>query len=61
MFIVIGILLFLAWIAACFFWAIGHLLTWALFLLAILFIIIHFILAFRRRSTGKDEPGKSQI
>lgn len=50
MFVVIGILFFLAWLASFFFFTIGHIFTYALLFLAILFIVIHFIMVYRRRS-----------
>lgn len=61
MFLVVGILFFLAWLAAFFFFAIAHVITYIFLLIAIILIIIHFILAFRRRTRGKDEPGKTQV
>ena len=54
MFIVIGILFFLAWLASFFFFVIGHIATYTLLFLAILSIVIHFILVSRRRSAGKE-------
>lgn len=51
MFVVIGIILFLAWLASYFFYTVGYAVTYALLFLAILSIIIHFVLAYRRRST----------
>jgi hypothetical protein len=55
MFIVIGILFFLAWLATFFFFVIGHILTYIFLFLAIIFIIVHFVLMFRRRSAGRTE------
>ena len=55
MFVVIGILFFLAWLASFFFFVIGHLLAYALLFLAIIFIIVHFILRFRRRIAGRSQ------
>ena len=55
MFIVIGILFFLAWLASFFFFFIAHIFTYLFLLLAIAFIIVHFILMFRRRIAGRSQ------
>ncbi len=49
-FLVIGIIFFLAWLASFFFFTIAHIATYVLLFLAIISIIIHFILMYRRRS-----------
>ena len=55
MFIVIGILFFLAWLATFFFFVIGHIFTYIFLFLAILFIVLHFVRMFRRRSAGRTQ------
>ncbi len=55
MFIVIGILFFLAWLASFFFFVIGHVFVYLFLFLAIISIVIHFILMFRRRSIGRSQ------
>ena len=56
MFIVIGILFLLAWIAAFFFFAIAHIIAFIFLFLAIIFLIAHFIAMYRRRSAGRSQP-----
>lgn len=55
MFLIIGILLFLAWLASFFFYVIGHIATYTLLFLAIIAIIIHFVLMYRRRSADRTQ------
>ncbi len=55
MFIIIGILFFLAWLASFFFFVIGHIAAYTLLFLAIISIIVHFILMYRRRSAGRSQ------
>lgn len=53
MFLWIGILLFLAWLAAFFFFHIALVIVYVLLGLAILAIIAHFIQMFRLRGAGR--------
>jgi hypothetical protein len=55
MFLVIGILFFLAWLATFFFFTIGHVFTYIFLFVWIISIIIHFVLLYRRRSSGRDQ------
>lgn len=55
MFLVIGILFFLAWLASYFVLYIGHIFTYAFLIIAIILIILHFVMMFRRRGQGKSE------
>lgn len=54
-FLIIGIIFFLAWLASFFFFVIGHIATYTLLFLAIISVIVHFILMYRKRSTGRTQ------
>jgi hypothetical protein len=55
MFIVIGILFFVAWLASYFF-LISRYITYGLLVLAGVFIVIHFVMQARQRSKGEPLP-----
>jgi hypothetical protein len=54
MYIVIGILFFVAWLASYFF-LISRFITYSLLFLAGVFIVIHFVMQARRRSKGEPQ------
>jgi hypothetical protein len=55
MFLAIGILFFLAWLATFYLSYVGHIFTYIFLFLWIIFIIIHFVLLYRRRGRRGSE------
>jgi hypothetical protein len=55
MFLIVGILFFLAWLAHFYFAYIGAIFTYIFLFIGIILIIVHFVLLYRRRGRRGNE------